>query len=410
MKKKNGFTLIELLAIIVILAIIAVITVPIILNIIENSKMGAAKDSAYGYKDSVNKWYVSKLTEDPNYVLNDGTYSVSELGATVEGKQPGSNSWVTISKTNVTDGCLQFDEYKVEITNGNVGEASVGECSSIAELLDGNIADDGAKYLTIAQVVYYNPGSATEAARKCTQEEYVSENSTPGAVSGCMKWYLYSVKGNYANMMLDHNITIAGAENGVWASSEDYSAGLTALGSGGYAVGEGIGSKAISAGISYPDSVTSFLNYGDGNDDDSGRGPVTALNTLKNITANWQTGTPKVPNSSNANEHIIPSSANYDKYQISYEGYRARLITQEETEYLGCKTNPNNSCPAWMNSATEEEDSIKYENITGYWTSTANRYGNVWYVIYDRWLYISSADNINIGVRPVITVSTSDIF
>ena len=40
MKKKNGFTLIELLAIIVILAIIAVITVPIILNIIDNAKMG----------------------------------------------------------------------------------------------------------------------------------------------------------------------------------------------------------------------------------------------------------------------------------------------------------------------------------------------------------------------------------
>ena len=51
MRKKNGFTLIELLAIIVILAIIAVITVPIILNIIDNSRRGAAKDSAYGYKD-----------------------------------------------------------------------------------------------------------------------------------------------------------------------------------------------------------------------------------------------------------------------------------------------------------------------------------------------------------------------
>ena len=50
-KKTKGFTLIELLAIIVILAIIAVITVPIILNVIDNSKKGAAKDSAYGYKD-----------------------------------------------------------------------------------------------------------------------------------------------------------------------------------------------------------------------------------------------------------------------------------------------------------------------------------------------------------------------
>lgn len=88
---KKAFTLIELLAIIVILAIIAVITVPIILNIINNSKRGAAIDSAYGYRDAINKWYVSKLTENPNYVLNDGTYSVSELEVTVEGKQPGSN-------------------------------------------------------------------------------------------------------------------------------------------------------------------------------------------------------------------------------------------------------------------------------------------------------------------------------
>ena len=62
MKNKKGFTLIELLAIIVILAIIAVITVPIILNIIENSKMGAATDSAYGFKDAVNKSYLTKLS------------------------------------------------------------------------------------------------------------------------------------------------------------------------------------------------------------------------------------------------------------------------------------------------------------------------------------------------------------
>lgn len=59
MKKMNkkGFTLIELLAIIVILAIIAVITVPIILNIIENAREGAAKNSVIGYGKSVELAY-----------------------------------------------------------------------------------------------------------------------------------------------------------------------------------------------------------------------------------------------------------------------------------------------------------------------------------------------------------------
>ncbi|MGM9850441.1 MAG: prepilin-type N-terminal cleavage/methylation domain-containing protein [Bacilli bacterium] len=54
---KKGFTLIELLAIIVILAIIAVITVPIILNIIDNAKSGAAKDSVIGYGKAVELAY-----------------------------------------------------------------------------------------------------------------------------------------------------------------------------------------------------------------------------------------------------------------------------------------------------------------------------------------------------------------
>ena len=131
MKRKNGFTLIELLAIIVILAIIAVITVPIILNIIENSQKGAVKDSAFGYKDGVNKFYVSKLAQDKDYVIPDKIYTIEELknmGVSVSGQEPGTNSWVKIENNNVTNGCLQFDEYKVEITNGEVGEAIKENC------------------------------------------------------------------------------------------------------------------------------------------------------------------------------------------------------------------------------------------------------------------------------------------
>ena len=76
MRKNNkGFTLIQLLAIIVILAIIAVITVPIILYVIDNAKKGAAKDSAYGYKDAISKYYVSGMMEQNNIILS-GNYTV----------------------------------------------------------------------------------------------------------------------------------------------------------------------------------------------------------------------------------------------------------------------------------------------------------------------------------------------
>ena len=135
MKNKKGFTLIELLAIIVILAIIAVITVPIILNIIENSKMGAVTDSAYGFKDAVNKSYLTKLLGDSNYVIPDNTYTVEDLKTQIDlslsGKEPASNSWVTIQENDVTEGCLQYDEFKVEFTDGKVSNTEKGECRQI---------------------------------------------------------------------------------------------------------------------------------------------------------------------------------------------------------------------------------------------------------------------------------------
>ena len=132
--KKNAFTLIQLLAIIVILAIIAVITVPIILNIIDDSKRGAAQDSAYGYKDAVGKFYLTKLSTDSNYIIPDDIYGTSQLksmGVIVSGQEPGDVSWVDIKNNRVVGGCLQFDEYKVDINNDGALSAVKGECGDL---------------------------------------------------------------------------------------------------------------------------------------------------------------------------------------------------------------------------------------------------------------------------------------
>lgn len=135
MKKNNkAFTLIELLAIIVILAIIAVITVPIILNIIDNAKMGSVQDSAYGYRDAINKYYVSKLSSDNQFDFDNKKYSISELsdmGVSVDGQIPLDNSWVEIYNNNVVAGCLQFDDYKVDIADGKVANTEKGFCSNV---------------------------------------------------------------------------------------------------------------------------------------------------------------------------------------------------------------------------------------------------------------------------------------
>lgn len=137
-KKINGFTLIELLAIIVILAIIAVITVPIILNVIDNAKRGTAIDSAYGYKDSISKYYVSSTLNKKDVYL-DGDYSVNDKGELYDdiiihqiaftGESP-KGGYFNFDNNKLIEGCLQINEYKVIFEDGEVKDAFKGECEN----------------------------------------------------------------------------------------------------------------------------------------------------------------------------------------------------------------------------------------------------------------------------------------
>jgi type IV pilus assembly protein PilA len=139
MRKNNkGFTLIELLAIIVILAIIAVITVPIILNIIENSRKGAATDSAYGFKDSINKYYITKLADNRQFQL-EGEYTIIDgklkgnnieengVEIPISGTIPSSGS-LTYSNNTLTEGCLVIGEYAVTFKSDGTTSTEKGKC------------------------------------------------------------------------------------------------------------------------------------------------------------------------------------------------------------------------------------------------------------------------------------------
>ena len=425
MSNRKGFTLIELLAIIVILAIIAVITVPIILNIIENSKKGAVVDSIYGYKDALQKYYMNRSVSDANFEGPTGIYDISDLPSdfSVSGEEP-SEGWVELEKGKVVNYSLKYGDYVVSLdTSTNMpvavknGEVSLTPIEAIAADLNAQEKSDGAYYVPSTNnegvSIYFNPTSN----ETCDSSESVS---TVGNSSGCMHWYLYSIKGNYANLLLDHNITEIHTNAAAWALEDDYVAGLTPIkdssdNTTGYQIGEGVGSKAVSAGITYPNTVTSFTRYGTYLDWNMvGRGPVTALNSLKSLTVNWRTGIPKVPNASGIDEHIVPSSANFDLYQINYADYHARLITYEEIGYLGC-TDTQNSCPEWMIKSTYGEDKTTYAGMNGYWTSTPNVSQNVtntsaaWIVFFYRSTWGNGVDSLIDGVRPVITVPIADI-
>ena len=132
--KKKGFTLIELLAVIVVLAIIALIATPIVLNLINNAKEGAAKSSATAYVKAVENGVVQELlnSNDQSYT---GKFNVDSTGLkfvsdtdnnkkiTVDasGKLPKSGSYVLLDEDGtVTNGYFVVDNYnfKTVYTNG----------------------------------------------------------------------------------------------------------------------------------------------------------------------------------------------------------------------------------------------------------------------------------------------------
>ena len=195
MKEKNkGFTLVELLAVIVILALIALIATPIILNVINDVKKQAAKDSAYGYMDAVEKYIVSSELEDKS--IQDGRYSVEELNKkiSVKGSTP-DNGNIEIKNSSVKSYDIGIDGYY--ITKDEVKKVST------------------TKKIENGTAVYYNP----VYGEKCKSSEAVS---TTGKNSGCMKWYVFNDKEGNAtvNVILDHNTTANVEYNSTGNNSE----------------------------------------------------------------------------------------------------------------------------------------------------------------------------------------------
>lgn len=127
--KKNGFTLIEVLAIIIVLSIIAVITIPIVLNVLEDSKRNTIHNSSYGYGDAVHKFSLSLLTDGIHDDGLDGSYTVSELksmGLKVQGKEPDDG--IIFYDEDGVSGCIRFDEYVSFLHNGDVVDTVKGSC------------------------------------------------------------------------------------------------------------------------------------------------------------------------------------------------------------------------------------------------------------------------------------------
>ena len=331
MKEKNkGFTLVELLAVIVILAIIALIATPIILNVINDAKKQAAKDSAYGYMDAVEKYIVSSELEDKS--IKDGTYSVEKLnsmGVSVKGSTP-DNGNIEIKNSSVKSYDIGIDGYVV--SNGRVDKVST------------------TKSFKNGTAVYYNP----ETGNKCSKEE---AKSTTGTKRGCMKWYVFNDKEGNAtvNVILDHNTTANVAHNSTGSNSE---------------------MKEVADALKKDTS--------------------TWKNTARLITANEVAK--------------ITGYTGFDATQSGQSWFYLDSNNQTQTA-----TSTNKSKYAWLFDYTSgctsygcnTSDSSNY----GYWTSSPSKDNSTyaWRVDFNGILYCYTVTRADNGVRPVITISKSNI-
>ena len=334
MKEKNkGFTLVELLAVIVILALIALIATPIILNVINDAKKQAAKDSAYGYMDAVEKYIVSSELEDKS--IKDGTYRVEELnsmGVSVKGSTP-DNGTIKIESKTVKSYDIGIDGYAV--SNGKVDKVST------------------TKKIENGTAVYYNPVSG----EKCTG--YTEANSKTGKNSGCMKWYVFNDKEGNAtvNVILDHNTTA----NVAWNST-------------------GSNSEMKEVKIKLEEDTKDWEN------------------TARLITANE-----------------VAKITGYTSWGTNITGYPWFCFdTNQQDDTNDCAKAQGKSKYAWLFDYTKECTSygcnVSDSSTWGYWTST--QYVNsihVWFVARNGRLDVNSASSTGHGVRPVITISKSNI-
>ena len=379
---KRGFTLIELLAVIVILAIIAVIAVPIVLNIIDESKSNAGLRSADFYLDAVEMSVVQATLKEKN--IQDGTYNILENGNICLETYDSANKTCVDSTDEGTDVNILEVEVngetptsgKISITNGNISsiELNYKDGKTIIKNSDGDLVyqdESGAVKLCTANtiqataLVYQNVDPLLTSSY--VEEEVGLLASTDGdAFAKGVAYTCNFIDGSEAN-----NMTFF-----VLSSTEET---VTLI--------AGFNLKATSG------NTHTVVWSSDGNnheDETEDKQAVTAKAALTERTSNWSSA-----NGGKLSEEQMLTIKLPTAYQI------AEALGQT---FSGSSIS---GLPTWLTSYTKAP--VAY----GYWTSTpyAGSSDFAWFVSSSGSVGNTDVieDSLDIGVRPVITISKSNV-
>ena len=130
--KKKGFTLIELLAVIVILSVITLITIPMITNVIEESKKKALVSSVQGILDSTDYFTMSHETGVYEFLFDKEHQGSTIKGESLEYKgNINGEGKLYLDKEGNTSICISNDKYYAYKNYNSgiiVGERKTGNC------------------------------------------------------------------------------------------------------------------------------------------------------------------------------------------------------------------------------------------------------------------------------------------
>lgn len=416
---KKGFTLIELLAVFVVLAVIATITIPVVQNLMSNSKKEGALRSAELYINAVDQALIDKNLSDGSYAVKNGDICLNEdctqvIEIDLKNNKPESGyiniKYLTVSY--VSD--LKFNKYYISTLNIS---------STTDNSLTSTLSPSGKiKLYKSGDVVYFDVVNGTS----CTN--YNSDNSKAGYnglsstkttsnQNSCLKFYAFLDDGGYKiNLLLDHNtthMTDIGSEtldlSELYDDTKEWNGTITPQDY------EYSGNKLfknsecedcldnlnVNYTIDYHDYKARLLTA-----EEVFKITGFSLEKVTSISDTYYYFENNITNSTKTNECAKNGSC---KYAWLYDR------TSVDCTSSGCSNNAVTDFNCNLNEQSNNSIDLNIGCLTdGFWTSTYQGIGDIgnsnYYVSKDGKLSSEGTSSLNIaGIRPVIEVSKSKL-